>query len=74
MRASTDESARLVAAHPSRLAERRKCAARLAPQEDLVPVALVARSFNVVVVNPASPVKSIADLIAAAKADPEKLS
>ncbi|MGY4315864.1 tripartite-type tricarboxylate transporter receptor subunit TctC [Bradyrhizobium sp. JR3.5] len=38
------------------------------------PVALVARSFNVVVVNPASPIKSITDLIAAAKADPEKLS
>ncbi|KRQ12515.1 LacI family transcriptional regulator [Bradyrhizobium pachyrhizi] len=42
--------------------------------KDFVPVALVARSFNVVVVNPASPIKSIADLIAAAKADPEKLS
>jgi tripartite-type tricarboxylate transporter receptor subunit TctC len=38
------------------------------------PVALVARSFNVVVVNPKSPIKSIADLIAAAKADPDKLS
>ncbi|MBR0694109.1 tripartite tricarboxylate transporter substrate binding protein [Bradyrhizobium lablabi] len=42
--------------------------------KDFAPVALIARSFNVVVVNPASPVKSIADLIAAAKADPEKLS
>ena len=31
-------------------------------------VALLARSFNIVVVNPASPIKSIADLIAAAKA------
>src|SRR5437868_2486115 len=41
------------------------------PHKDFVPVALVARSFNVVVVNPASPVKSVADLIAAAKADPE---
>lgn len=41
---------------------------------DFAPVALVARSFNVVVVNPSSPIKSIADLIAAAKADPEKLS
>src|SRR5262249_54038717 len=29
---------------------------------------------NVVVVNPSSPIKSIADLIAAAKADPDKLS
>ena len=44
------------------------------PHKDFVPVALVARSFNVVVVNPASPIKSIADLAAAAKADPEKLS
>ncbi|WP_076864992.1 tripartite tricarboxylate transporter substrate binding protein [Bradyrhizobium mercantei] len=41
---------------------------------DFAAVALVARSFNVVVVNPASPIKSISDLIAAAKADPEKLS
>jgi tripartite-type tricarboxylate transporter receptor subunit TctC len=44
------------------------------PHRDFAPVALVARSFNVVVVNPDSPIKSIADLIAAAKADPEKLS
>ncbi|NEV01410.1 Bug family tripartite tricarboxylate transporter substrate binding protein [Bradyrhizobium uaiense] len=42
--------------------------------KDFAPVALVARSFNVVVVNPSSPIKSIADLIATAKADPEKLS
>ena len=34
----------------------------------------MARSFNVFVVNPKSPIKSIADLIAAAKADPDKLS
>src|ERR1700753_650042 len=44
------------------------------PQKDFAPVALVARSFNVVVVNPNSPFRSIADLIAAAKADPDKLS
>ena|ERR1700742_18546 len=44
------------------------------PQKDFVPVALVARSFNIVVVNPKSPIKSIADLIAAAKAEPDKLS
>jgi tripartite-type tricarboxylate transporter receptor subunit TctC len=44
------------------------------PHKDFAPVALVARSFNVVVVNPKSPIKSIADLIAAAKADPDKLS
>ena len=44
------------------------------PQKDFAPVALVARSFNIVVVNPNSPFKSIADLIAAAKAEPDKLS
>jgi tripartite-type tricarboxylate transporter receptor subunit TctC len=44
------------------------------PHKDFAPVALVARSFNIVVVNPASPIKSIAGLIAAAKAEPEKLS
>ena len=41
---------------------------------DLRPVALIARSFSIVVVNPKSQIKSIADLIAAAKADPNKLS
>ena len=41
---------------------------------DLAPVALVARAFNIVVVNPKSPLKSVADLIAAAKAEPGKLS
>lgn len=44
------------------------------PHKDLAPVSLVARSFNIVVVNPNSNIKSIADLIAAAKADPDKLS
>jgi tripartite-type tricarboxylate transporter receptor subunit TctC len=44
------------------------------PHRDFAPVALIARSFNVVVVNPKSPIKSIADLIAAAKANPGKLS
>jgi tripartite-type tricarboxylate transporter receptor subunit TctC len=43
-------------------------------QRDFAAVALVARSFNIVVVNPSSPIKSIADLIAAAKAEPDKLS
>ena len=42
--------------------------------KDFAAVALLARSFNIVVVNPASPIKSIADLIAAAKAAPGKLS
>jgi tripartite-type tricarboxylate transporter receptor subunit TctC len=41
---------------------------------DLAAVALVARSFSIVVVNPKSPIKSIADLIAAARAEPDKLS
>jgi tripartite-type tricarboxylate transporter receptor subunit TctC len=44
------------------------------PHRDFAAVALIARSFNIVVVNSASPIKSIADLIAAAKADPSKLS
>lgn len=44
------------------------------PHKDFAPVALVARSFNFVVVNSRSPITSIADLIAAAKADPDKLS
>jgi tripartite-type tricarboxylate transporter receptor subunit TctC len=43
-------------------------------RRDLAPVALIARAFNIVVVNPKSPYKSLADLIAAAKADPGKLS
>jgi tripartite-type tricarboxylate transporter receptor subunit TctC len=44
------------------------------PHKDFEAVALVARSFNFVVVNPKSAINSIADLIAAAKADPDKLS
>src|ERR1700744_3291748 len=44
------------------------------PHKDFVPVALIARSFNVVVVNPRSSIRSIADLIAAARANPGKLS
>jgi tripartite-type tricarboxylate transporter receptor subunit TctC len=44
------------------------------PHKDFAAVALIARSFNIVVVNPASAIKSIADLIAAAKSDPSKLS
>ena len=37
-------------------------------------VALIARSLNIVVVNPKSPFQSIADLIAVAKAEPNRLS
>jgi tripartite-type tricarboxylate transporter receptor subunit TctC len=44
------------------------------PHRDFASVALVARSFSIVVVNPASPIKSIADLIAAAKAEPDRLA
>jgi tripartite-type tricarboxylate transporter receptor subunit TctC len=44
------------------------------PNRDFAPVALVARSFNIVVVNPKSSIKSIADLIAAARAEPDRLS
>jgi tripartite-type tricarboxylate transporter receptor subunit TctC len=44
------------------------------PHLDFAPVALIARSFNIVVVNPRSPIRSISDLIAAAKADPAKLT
>jgi tripartite-type tricarboxylate transporter receptor subunit TctC len=44
------------------------------PHKDFAAVALIARSFNMVVVNPKSPVRTIADLIAAAKANPDKLS
>src|SRR6201990_1755797 len=35
------------------------------PHKDFAAVGLVARSFNIVVVNPKSPIQSIADLIAA---------
>ena len=44
------------------------------PHKDFAALALIARSFNIVVVNPASAIKSIADLIAAARTDPNKLS
>jgi tripartite-type tricarboxylate transporter receptor subunit TctC len=44
------------------------------PHKDFASVALVARSYNIVVVNANSQLHSILELIAAAKADPEKLS
>jgi tripartite-type tricarboxylate transporter receptor subunit TctC len=44
------------------------------PHKDFAAVALIARSFNMVVVNPKSSLQTIADLIAAAKANPDKLS
>ncbi|HEY6037067.1 MAG TPA: tripartite tricarboxylate transporter substrate-binding protein, partial [Kofleriaceae bacterium] len=42
--------------------------------KDFAPVALVARSFNIVVVNPNSGINSIADLIKAAKEKPDGLN
>jgi tripartite-type tricarboxylate transporter receptor subunit TctC len=44
------------------------------PHRDFAPVAMIARSFNIVVVNPKSAIRSIADLIAAARANPNKLT
>jgi tripartite-type tricarboxylate transporter receptor subunit TctC len=44
------------------------------PHRDFAAVALIARSFNLVVVNPKSSIRTIADLIAAAKANPDKLT
>jgi len=41
---------------------------------DFAPVSLIARSFNIVVVNPTSEIKSIGDLLAAAKAKPGGLN
>ena len=44
------------------------------PSKAFVPVALVGTTSNIFVVNPALPVKSIADLVAYGKANPGKLS
>ena len=44
------------------------------PHKDFAAVALIARSFNIVVVNPKSSFRTIADLIAAAKANPGKMT
>jgi tripartite-type tricarboxylate transporter receptor subunit TctC len=44
------------------------------PAKAFAPVALVGTTSNIVVVNPALPVKSIADLVAYGKANPGKLS
>jgi tripartite-type tricarboxylate transporter receptor subunit TctC len=44
------------------------------PHRDFAPVAMIARSFNIVVVNPKSSLRSIADLIAGAKANPDRLT
>jgi tripartite-type tricarboxylate transporter receptor subunit TctC len=42
--------------------------------KDFAPVSLIARSFNVVIVNPKSGINSVAELIAAAKAKPGALN
>jgi tripartite-type tricarboxylate transporter receptor subunit TctC len=42
--------------------------------KDFAPVSLIARSFNIVVVNNASTIHSIADLIAQARANPDALN
>jgi tripartite-type tricarboxylate transporter receptor subunit TctC len=44
------------------------------PLKELTPVVLVASIPNVVIVNPKLPIKSIADLVAAAKAQPNKFN
>jgi len=44
------------------------------PTRDLAPVALVADTHSVLIVPPASPIKSVADLIGAAKTKPGELS
>ncbi len=44
------------------------------PQKDLVPVAIVADTNNVVIVPEGSPIRSIAELVAAAKARPGELA
>jgi tripartite-type tricarboxylate transporter receptor subunit TctC len=44
------------------------------PERDLAPVTLVVKVPNAVVVNPALPIRSIADLITYAKANPDKIS
>lgn len=54
------------------VAGRRKMA--LDPLRDLVPVATVSDSFSVIVVNAASPWTSLKDVLAAARAEPGKLS
>jgi tripartite-type tricarboxylate transporter receptor subunit TctC len=45
-----------------------------APEKDLAPITLVVKVPNVVVVNPKLPIKSMAELLAYAKAHPGKLS
>jgi tripartite-type tricarboxylate transporter receptor subunit TctC len=47
---------------------------RYSPATDLQPIALIAESFNVLMVRESLPVKSVSDLIALARAQPGKLT
>lgn len=51
-----------------------KAKMQYAPDKDLAPISLVVKVPNVVVVNPRLPVKSVADLLAYAKATPGKVT
>jgi tripartite-type tricarboxylate transporter receptor subunit TctC len=51
-----------------------KAKMQYAPEKDLAPISLVVKVPNVLVVNPALPIKTTADLLAYAKAHPGKLS
>jgi tripartite-type tricarboxylate transporter receptor subunit TctC len=51
-----------------------KAKMQYAPEKDLAPVTLVVKVPNVVVVNPQLPIKTMAELVAYAKAHPGKLS
>ena len=51
-----------------------KARMQYAPDKDLAPITLVVKVPNVVVLNPKLPVKSIAELLAYAKANPGRLS
>jgi tripartite-type tricarboxylate transporter receptor subunit TctC len=51
-----------------------KAKMQYAPEKDLAPVSLVVKVPNVLVVNPALPIKSTAELLAYAKANPGKVS
>ncbi|MEF7616999.1 tripartite tricarboxylate transporter substrate binding protein [Aquincola sp. MAHUQ-54] len=51
-----------------------KAKMQYAPEKDLAPISLVVKVPNVVVVNPKLPVKTMAELLAYAKANPGKVS
>jgi tripartite-type tricarboxylate transporter receptor subunit TctC len=51
-----------------------KAKMQYAPEKDLAPITLVVKVPNVLVVNPRLPIKTVAELVAYAKANPGKLS